>query len=79
MRADTRKRLLLTVSLGARTKDRIDAIALGTGLPRGRVIDMAIAMVETCSECDGAGSYGLAGELERICTHCHGHRLIGTS
>jgi DnaJ-class molecular chaperone len=87
MRAKILKRILQTVSIDPSTVDLLDTLSGTTGLARGRVIEAALARIETCEHCDGTGHVeptkrrvqdGACGP-DGTCGACYGARLVTRS
>ncbi len=62
----------LTVTVARVTRARIEAMTEATSIPRGRLVDMALATLEVCEDCHGEG----VTKGEQVCGACRGERVV---
>lgn len=60
-----------TMTLTPETTARLTRFAMLTGIPRGRIVDMAMQLLEPCEACTGSGYEG-----DTVCGECRGDRLV---
>lgn len=66
-------RVSRNMTLSPVTEARLEALASTTGIPRGRIVDLALANVMPCDFCEGRGTVN--GDTE-TCLVCRGARLV---
>jgi hypothetical protein len=49
-------RVMRNLTVSPRTEARLTSLAARTGLSRGRIVDLALANVQTCPVCEGIGA-----------------------
>ena len=65
------------MTLSTVTEARLEALAERTGVPRGRIVDIALANVAPCEACLGRGTVdGPLGKDSGVCAWCHGARVV---
>lgn len=51
---------------------RLSAMARATGIPRGRIVEMALSCVDICTDCNGEGT----DDDGHRCAACGGTRIV---
>ena len=65
------------MTLSPVTEARLEALAERTGVPRGRIVDLAMANLAPCEACGGRGTVGgKHGPDTVVCEACAGARLV---
>lgn len=44
-----------TMTLAPRTEAKLASLSKASGIPRGRIVDLAVDSIEACEECQGTG------------------------
>ncbi len=66
-----------TLTLSTRAEALLSALSLQTGLPRGRIVDVAIEAIGICEACNGSGvQNGELGEGTETCSVCGGSQVV---
>jgi len=66
-------RVARNMTLSPVTEARLEALASTTGIPRGRIVDLAVAHLQPCEDCGGRGT---VNEDTETCAGCRGSRLV---
>lgn len=66
-------RVARNMTLSPVTEARLEALAERTGIARGRIVDLAMANLAACEDCEGRGTVN--GDTE-LCACCRGSRLV---
>lgn len=61
------------MTLSPVTEARLEALAARTGIPRGRIVDLALANLTCCEGCAGRGT---VDHDTATCDACRGSRLV---
>lgn len=65
-----------TLTLSPRSEAWLSAASNATKIPRGRIVDAALAAIEVCEDCQGAGAVdGPLGPGTETCAGCAGHKI----
>lgn len=65
-----------TMTLSQRSEALLATMTRHTGIPRGRIVDLALDCVEICDDCQGAGVVaGPMGEGTEHCSGCAGNKI----
>ena len=73
-------RTMRTVTLSPRSEALLAMLSNLTGIPRGRIIDLALDCLEACPDCQGSGVVsGPMGPETETCTTCHGTKIVPTN
>jgi len=66
-----------TLTLSPRTEALLTKLSFDLGIPRGRIVDMAIEAIGVCEQCRGSGtSDGSMGPATEVCSWCRGSRIV---
>lgn len=69
-------RTMRTMTLSARSEALLERMSRVTCIPRGRIVDLALDLLEICDDCHGAGVVsGPMGLGTERCNGCAGERV----
>lgn len=69
-------RVSRNMTLSPVTEARLEALTNLTGVPRGRIVDLALANLAACPDCHGRGTIrSELGPDTATCAACRGARL----
>lgn len=66
-------RVARNMTLSPVTEARLEALAARTGIARGRIVDLAVAHLMPCEDCEGRGT---VNDDTEECAGCRGSRLV---
>ncbi len=64
----------LTATIARTTRARLEDLTARTGIARGRLLDIALATIEACEDCNGQGIQEDARGA--VCAVCRGSRVV---